>query len=793
MSKPQAKLRAVEQTFDVSLFKYKGDNEPKPQSLTWNAFVKLCGEPVVRPAKDGALFSPATFKGLRDKDNVIDVCMLGLDYDKRDDLESDVAVWSELGYRFAVYTTHSHLRKTKTNPNAKKCFRIILPLATPIPVKDFLSLWKWAADKTDGAIDAAPKSPAQMFYLPAKASEDAPYRFEEHKGSLLLDWRTLDLKKYSEEEKSKTQPRSVGASEQVSIEDAHLPQAKFDLMLDLVPKFRASWERQNPELKDQTPSNYILSLLNQAALYDWSTQEALALKLAWFEKHKIDEPLKETLRKFNNHDWPEALRWAASQKTKSEATNRRASQLVAADNDATPITDTDNDNSETEIIVDSCDEDANARRFVRQHGDLVLYCKQWKSWLVYDGKRWRKDITDSVVLRAKITARSILAEAQRAIDDKQSEQLIKWSKFTKSGKGLREMLWSSQSELPALADEFDADSMLLNCANGTLDLRTEHLRAHDRSDKLTKLINVEYDPDAKCPQWMEFIYYIMGGNERLITFLRRAVGYSLTGNVSERVMFILYGRGKNGKSVFCETINELLAEYAQTTPASALMAKRESAASNDIASLKGARFVFANETEENKRLDEAGIKNVTGDDTISARFLYSEFFKFKPQFKMWLRTNHKPVIRGTDDGIWDRLKLIPFTVRITEAQQDKNLSKKLEAELPGILAWAVRGCLEWQRDGLGVPAEVEQATQKYRNEQDNFANFIDECCIISETAWTPTATLRTTYENWCKGRGELPTVGGNAFAERLQSLNFSKKKARHAGSVVHGWQGVGIE
>jgi putative DNA primase/helicase len=237
----------------------------------------------------------------------------------------------------------------------------------------------------------------------------------------------------------------------------------------------------------------------------------------------------------------------------------------------------------------------------------------------------------------------------------------------------------------------------------------------------------------------------------------------------------------------------VLSDYAQTTAASTLMSKRDSTATNDVAVLKGSRFVFANETAQNKRLDEAGIKNITGGDTISARRLYKEFSNFKPEFKLWLRTNHKPVVHDTDEGIWDRLKLIPFAVRITKHEQDTHLAEKLRSEQSGILAWAVEGCLEWQRDGLGVPQEVESATAKYREEQDNFANFISECCIVADNAWTPTAELRNAYDVWCKERGERPSVTGNAFTERLHALNCLVKSGRHAGNVVRGWQGIGLE
>jgi hypothetical protein len=353
-SKPQAKLRVVEQTFDVSLFNCANDNEPKPQSLTWGAFVELCRKPTVRRAKDGALFSAALLKGTRKNENVQHLSMLALDYDHDADFDTDLRIWRELRLIFFAYTSHSHLRKTDKNPRAEQRFRVVLPLAVPILPTDYLLLWKWAAEQSDNKIDAAPKALAQMFYLPAKASANAPYRFEEHSGSL-LDWRTLELKEESQSAKAKQPTSSVKSSEHLSLEDARkavLPREKFVALCKANPLLKTTFLRKRSAkptdlayLKDRSPSGYIYSLENFAAHAGWSAQEAFSLVRAWRSEHNETEPLEETLRKFNREsEWKKVTSDAAKARTtstkhkKREPTNQQKTEglVETQENDSKP-------------------------------------------------------------------------------------------------------------------------------------------------------------------------------------------------------------------------------------------------------------------------------------------------------------------------------------------------------------------------------------------------------------------------------------------------------------------------
>jgi len=279
----------------------------------------------------------------------------------------------------------------------------------------------------------------------------------------------------------------------------------------------------------------------------------------------------------------------------------------------------------------------------------------------------------------------------------------------------------------------------------------------------------------------------MNGNQELIAFLKKAIGYSLTGITTERVMFMCHGEGDNGKSTLLRVLMELLNDYALRTPTDTLMAKQGWSVPNDVARLKGARFVTAIEGEEGQRLAESFIKQITGNDKISARFMRAEWFDFLPEFKLWFATNHKPEIQSTDKAIWNRMRLIPFDVTIPDNKQDKQLIEKLKGELPGILRWAVEGCLAWQREGLGLPQAVKSATEQYRAERDNVTEFLEDWCEALPMAMMPLEDLYKAYQLWCHTE-EQSTLTKKQFNKRVNECGYQKKK-----SGVWYWLGVQLK
>lgn len=305
---------------------------------------------------------------------------------------------------------------------------------------------------------------------------------------------------------------------------------------------------------------------------------------------------------------------------------------------------------------------------------------------------------------------------------------------------------------------------------------------------MTRTITTPYEPIAKAEKWLTFLNRIFNGNQTLISYVQRIVGYSLTGDTSEQCLFLCHGPGANGKSVLLETISSLMGSFAQASPMTTFTSKpNDNGASNDLARMRGARLVTASETNEGVRLNEALIKKVTGQDQITARFLFSEFFDYSPQFKLWLAMNHKPVIRGVDDGIWRRIRLIPFAVIIPEKERDKNLTEKLRGELPGILAWAVQGCLNWQKNGMQTPPEVLAATEGYRSEQDVLGAFFDECCVLGDDYRVKTSDLWEAYKRWAENGCEF-RMTQTLLGRRLADRGLKKEHSMHG----NFWAGIGL-
>jgi len=426
----------------------------------------------------------------------------------------------------------------------------------------------------------------------------------------------------------------------------------------------------------------------------------------------------------------------------------------------------------------------NAQRLVERHGKNIRFCHQWGKWLIWEGMRWSKDETGGIVRLAKDTVKTICAEV--AGDPK----TLKHATRCKNRSRIEAMikLTESESGIYVTPQQLDSDPMLLNVRNGTIDLRTGELRPHNKADLITKIAPVEYDQCATAPVWDSYLYRIMNGNMSLINFLQRGMGYSITADVSEQVIFIPHGGGDNGKSVFLNTALGIMGDYARPTAPDLLMVKRGESHPTEVADLEGARLVTSIETEENKRLAEATVKQLTGGDRLKARFMRQDFFEFNPTHKIWLATNHKPVVKGSDYAIWKRIRLIPFSVTIPREERDKKLPMKLEAEYPGILRWVVEGCLAWQQEGLGEPEEVTKATTSYRAEMDVLANFINECCFVNPLVKVLVSNLYSTYLNWCKETGEYP-LSQRVLSTRLTERGFEGIKGSKGQRF---WKGIGL-
>lgn len=424
----------------------------------------------------------------------------------------------------------------------------------------------------------------------------------------------------------------------------------------------------------------------------------------------------------------------------------------------------------------------NAQRFAAQHGADVRFIPEFKKWMSFSKEGWKFDKNGSVMMRVKKTARSIYVEAEKAKDTTEAKAFAAWAATSQSLPRAQAMIELAKSEkgITLASCELDRDPFLFGVANGVVDLRTGQLRPNAPADYITKRAGVSFSEGATCPLWDQFLNQIFGSNIELIDFLARAVGYSLTGDVGEQCLFFAYGHGANGKTTLIEVLRFVFGDYATTSSTDLLMTKNNQA-TNDVARLRGARFVAAVETEDGRKLAEGLVKQITGGDTISARFLFKEFFEFKPQFKIWLAANHKPVIRGDDLAIWRRILLVPFSVTIPQSERDQRLVQKLIDEADGILQWAIRGCLEWQRIGLAAPDTVRAATDTYRSEQDTFGQWVEECCRTGQDATAAGGRLYSSYKAWVERNGARP-LSNPLFATKLAERGFPKEKK---GTVIY--------
>lgn len=433
----------------------------------------------------------------------------------------------------------------------------------------------------------------------------------------------------------------------------------------------------------------------------------------------------------------------------------------------------------------------NAERFRDMFGDRVRWCPARKSWLLYDGKRWAWDDRGHVVKLAQEAARSIYREAELEPEATRQKEIAKFAVSSQNEGRINGMLSQAKPHVAVRLEELDADPWVINCQNGTLDLRTGKLEHNNPTDLITKIVPVDYEPGADCPRFKRFLKEVLV-EDAVISFVKRYTGYSATGITRERLFAILHGFGKNGKTTLVELFQDVLGDYAINTDTETILAKKYQGVGNDVAALKGARFVSAAEVEKGRRLAESKVKQLTGSDTVTARYLFGEPFDFRPQFKLWLSTNNKPVVQGADDAIWDRIRLIPFTQRFEGSGADAKLSKKLREEMPGIFAWMVEGCLEWQEHGLGEPESVASATKQYREEMDTLAAFLEDRCVVSEDLVAPATPLYKQYRFWCDDSGEKPETQ-KMFGMRLRERGFLNEKITSGPHKDRkGWFGIGL-
>lgn len=458
----------------------------------------------------------------------------------------------------------------------------------------------------------------------------------------------------------------------------------------------------------------------------------------------------------------------------------------------------------------------NAERFLAMHTHEVRFMPEWGKWIIWDGRHWEGDKIGTVTAKMQNVIRGLFAEAERLQTSAstypsdnlayawrtQAAALVRHATFCETASRVSSAL-KCACVRPGMAlktTDLDTYEMLFNCANGIIDLTTGALIPHDSSKLLTKLSPIDYlgtdcDISKHAPTWLRFLSDITCQDKELEEYLQRIIGYTLTGSVKEQVLFLLYGKGSNGKSVFLEIIKAIMGDssgYAQQADFTTFLETNNTGPRNDVARMVGVRFLSASEAPEGKRLNETLVKQITGGDTITARFLNQEFFDFVPTLKLFLASNYRPVVSGTDHGIWRRMQLVPFSAQFKGSNRDLSLKDKLTAELPAILSWAVQGCLKWQKDGLQVPKAVAAATLEYRGAMDILQGFLDDCCQIDENnpaAKTSAQNLFDAYLAWAQRHGHKMPMKLETFKERMESRGMVQKR----NNVGRFWQGVTLK
>lgn len=480
--------------------------------------------------------------------------------------------------------------------------------------------------------------------------------------------------------------------------------------------------------------------------------------------------------------------------------------------------------SESDVNPYRGTDDANADLLIGLHGDDILYCTDWEKWLIWDGAHWAIDTRLDIerlaadvpkYLRGKASEltgerSTLLAKMailqnefplpdeygklqirQKALQDK-AAWLLKLSAKLELTKTRGCMLKATRHKVVTVTTELNKWPFLLNASNGIINLENGELQEHNREDRLTHQVGISFDQSATCPTWLAFLESVFDADPDLIQFVQRAVGYSLTGDVREQIIMICHGCGSNGKSVFLNILKKLLGGLSLQAAPDLLMSDNQRRHPTEQADLYGKRLVVCQETGEGRRFNETLVKQLTGGDAITARRMYEDNWTFNPTWKIWLSTNHKPEIRGTDHAIWRRVRLIPFNVTFHDPGKgdpvkDPRMEEKLTAELPGILAWAVRGALSWQAEGIPAPQAVMAATDAYRAAQDTLAAWIGECCLVNRIADSKASLLYASYKEWCDQAGERP-ITQKKLGMRLVEQGFVSERRK----TGYHWLGIGV-
>lgn len=769
------------------------DRTPRETTGAWSDLAaKLCsfhtpsqsdGEDIESVKAKVPLWSPVQYHdgATRGNAGVAKVFALVLDFDDGFAWEDIADEWRERGYEFLIHTTIKH------SADAPR-WRAVFPLAFPVEAADWKRVWfklTWHLGHGVAKMDEACKDASRIYYWPSHAPGRAHYSEHVPGNPLLPSAFTEPPKEVIPDYTPAAPPVPKDPADGLKPGEHFERDGSFDELL-----LAHGWKRS----RSHNIYQYYTRPGKESGISAAVFQGRIGERFICHSSSCYPIPVEKALTKFrlysllnHNGDDSAAAKALAAQGYGIKGTNppkEREKKEKKSEMESPAIATADasglsNGQSLTTV--------ANAIRLLKKHGKDLRYCRGLKAWLIWNGRYWEIDENDGSYVKrlARDMAREFGRTAWERSHETDPTKASRWAaeslQHANINATVKDCQWQEGVEVSA--SELDTHIDLLVVGNGTLNLRTGELLPSQREHLLTRGIEVDYDPSAECPRWLEFLAQVLPDRE-LMRYIWTALGYSLTGHVSEQIFFFLYGTGKNGKSTFVTTIMNLLGPYAARTQAETLMlsknGRRPGEASGDLAELRGKRFIASSEIQSGASLDEAMIKGFTGSEIIRCRQLYKEGIEYMPEGKLWMAGNYQPKIRGVDEGIWRRPKLIPFTVFITPDKVDRHLSEKLAAELPGILAWMVKGAKQWYQFGLPACEIIDQATEAYRVEQDPLSNFLESCIVKS--AETRHSTVRTNavyerYNSWAAEEGIDKTMQPRTFGMAMKDRGYASRKS----------------
>lgn len=744
-------------------------------------------------------------RGHRINENVLEVYALAFDLDKTrdgkplDQAYADAALQrlDDLGLRYVVHTTHSHA------PPDHVSLRVVVAISKPVAGHDWERFWAAAVKHIDIHVEPVCRNLGRFWFLPSCKPGHEPW-------SRAVDGTPLDVAAMLATAAPTASASTPPAPPRRDYQDA------FD-----VTAFRALIQQYEPGARE----------------FSRKGRPAYDITCPWESEHSSSSPRDTVVtfsdtgptfsclhshckdirhwQEFRAHVDPSYAEWRANG---FRATDEWKAKKARSEDDLARRRERNEqrkarERSEFENAPTASGGHAgygprggyrqtdlgNARRFADANADRLRFVRVWNQWLAWDGKRWKRDELGVEVAAAKQVVSSVYRDAasraqiaakatstgETVAPTIEIDELTKWARDCAKRARIEAMISLARSE-PEIAAEstiWDRDAWLLNAKNGTIDLRSGELRPHRQDDMLTMLAPVDYDPRATCPRFEQFLERVQPDAE-VRAWIQRYLGYAITGDVREQCLAFFYGGGSNGKSVLLDVVLEILGSYGLRAAADLVLAKHGEAHPTELADLEGRRFVVCSEIEQGRAWAESLIKRITGDQTITARRMRQDFYTFPATHKILVAANTRPIVRGTDHGIWRRMRLVPWNIRIPDAEQNKELPAELVAqEAPGILAWLVRGCLAWQNRGLDNAPAIAEATAKYRAAQDILGRWIEDRCDVSAGQWQATTSLYESFVDWCKAEGMRDAWQRNTWRERMLERDGITEERKDHGKI----------